>query len=260
MSDNIYETGEALAQYLLFHYGSEKEILPYDFGPVEALEYPARCARLAFSCLEAGDWPGGLRALDLGCAVGRSSFELARGCGEVLGIDFSESFIAAANRLKDTGCLSYRRVDEGDLTTQLAALVPDEIDRGRVSFEQGDACHLREDLGSFHLVHMANLIDRLPDPAVCLRRMQSTVVPGGILLLTSPYTWLDAFTPRANWIGGFECDGKALETRRGLEDLLTVSGFSLEHRQDMPFFIREHARKYQWSVAEATVWRRNGSR
>jgi hypothetical protein len=26
--------------------------------------------------------------------------------------------------------------------------------------------------------------------------------------------------------------------------------------KDLPFLIREHARKFQWSVALATVWRR----
>src|SRR6476469_4480387 len=78
---NLYETERLLAEYLLFHYGTSEEVLPYEFGPREALEYPARCARLC-----AG---GGGRALDLGCAVGRASFELARDHQEVIGIDYS---------------------------------------------------------------------------------------------------------------------------------------------------------------------------
>ena len=40
---NIYESDKLLAEYLLFHYGSAEEILPYEFGPCDALEYPARC-------------------------------------------------------------------------------------------------------------------------------------------------------------------------------------------------------------------------
>jgi hypothetical protein len=28
---------------------------------------------------------------------------------------------------------------------------------------------------------------------------------------------------------------------------------------DLPFLIREHQRKFQWSVAEATIWRRRNS-
>lgn len=37
-----------------------------------------------------------LRALDVGCAVGRSSFEMARACHEVVGVDFSQKFVDAA--------------------------------------------------------------------------------------------------------------------------------------------------------------------
>jgi hypothetical protein len=31
-----------------------------------------------------------------------------------------------------------------------------------------------------------------------------------------------------------------------------------DHRltKDLPFLIREHARKFQWSVAQATLWER----
>src|SRR4029079_2533806 len=40
---NIYETDKLLAEYLLFHYGSAGEILPYEFGPQTALDFPMRC-------------------------------------------------------------------------------------------------------------------------------------------------------------------------------------------------------------------------
>lgn len=40
------------------------------------------------------------RALDVGCAVGGSSFELTRHFDQVVGIDFSEMFITAANVLR----------------------------------------------------------------------------------------------------------------------------------------------------------------
>ena len=76
--------------------------------------------------------------------------------------------------------------------------LPPELPRERVRFEQGDACHLRGDLGRFDLVLMANLIDRLPDPARCLARLPGLVTPGGWLIITSPYTWLEEYTPRGN--------------------------------------------------------------
>ena len=39
---NPYETDRLLSEYLLFHYGTAEEILPYDFGPKSALDFPVR--------------------------------------------------------------------------------------------------------------------------------------------------------------------------------------------------------------------------
>jgi putative 4-mercaptohistidine N1-methyltranferase len=242
---NVYETEKLLAEYLLFHYGAAGEILPYPFGPREALEYPARCVSECF-----GELPANARALDLGCAVGRSSFELARRCSEVIGIDYSQSFITAATKLRYAGTMDYARVDEGARTTPLVARVPGEIDRTRVKFERGDAQALREGLGVFDVVLMANLIDRLREPARCLAQLARLVKPGGQLVITSPYTWLEEYTPREHWL----C-GETGDTLAGLRAALDAD-FALIETKDLPFLIREHARKFQWSVAQASLWRR----
>jgi putative 4-mercaptohistidine N1-methyltranferase len=249
---NIYETDQLLAEYLLFHYGEDDEILAWQFGPRDALHYPVRCVT---ECFDLARVPGDARALDLGCAVGRSTFELARHCPEVIGIDYSQRFIAAANELRHRHELDYQRRDEGDLTTPLTARVPSGVDALRVHFEKGDALNLREDLGTFDLILMANLIDRLNDPHLLLRRLPSLVKPGGQVVIASPYTWLEQFTPRENWLGGFTSEGTRQTTADALRQAMRES-FDLVQRSDQPFLIREHARKYQWSVAEATTWRR----
>ena len=249
---NIYETDKLLAEYLLFHYGTAEEVLPHPAGPHAALHYPVRCVS---ECVNVARLPAHARALDLGCAVGCSTFELARHCAEALGIDFSRRFIEAASELATHGHLAYQRADEGALSTACHALVDPDIDRTRVRFEVGDAMDLRDHLGAYDVVLMANLIDRLSEPRRCLQRLSGLVNPGGQLIITSPYTWLEDFTPRANWLGGFEHDSRRVSTRDGLLDALGAD-FELTATRDLPFLIREHARKYQWSVAEATIWRR----
>jgi len=252
---NIYETDKLLAEYLLFHYGAPEEVMPYGFGPREALGYPQRCVS---ECLDGKALPQNARALDLGCAVGRSTFELARFCEEVVGIDYSARFIEAAQALQADGALAYRRADEGRLGTECRAVAPPGIERARVRFETGDAMDLRGDLGSFDAVLMANLIDRLWTPRLCLARLPSLVKTGGQLILTSPYTWLEEFTPLAHWLGGFERDGKAVATLDGLRAALEPH-FEFVAAKDLPFLIREHARKFQWSVAQASIWRRKST-
>jgi putative 4-mercaptohistidine N1-methyltranferase len=191
--------------------------------------------------------------LDLGCAVGRATFELARHCSAVIGIDYSHRFIEVARHLQQQGSIAYDYVEEGLLTTSAAAQVPAGIDRRRVTFEQGDAQALRPDLGQFDVVLMANLVDRLRDPSRCLSALPSHLRTGGQLILTTPCTWLEDYTPRSHWLGGFEQDGRPVKTLAMLQRVLEPH-FTLARTLDMPFVIREHARKFQWSVAQATVW------
>ena len=102
----------------------------------------------------------------------------------------------------------------------------------------------------FDLVLMANLIDRLPDPARCLARLPSLIVSGGALVITSPYTWLEEYTPRDKWLVD-----EGMGTLAALKKILDPA-FELRHTIDLPFLIREHRRKFQWSIAEASVWQR----
>ncbi|PDH28827.1 MAG: methyltransferase type 12, partial [Puniceicoccaceae bacterium MED-G30] len=113
MSNNPYESDELLQQYLVFHYARPEEQLTQKGGPAEALDFPKRCA---LDGLSLESIPNRGRALDLGCAVGRSTFELARSFGEVVGIDYSHAFIDSANVLKDQGLIKALRMDEGNST------------------------------------------------------------------------------------------------------------------------------------------------
>ena len=247
---NVYETKRVLGEYLLFHYGTAKEIAPPAFAR-SALDFPVRCVS---DCVDRSALPPNARALDLGCAVGRATFELARHCREVIGIDSSQRFIEAAETIRREGALPYERVDEGILVTPLIARAPKGIDRQRISFATGDAHHLVLP-GVFDLVLLANLIDRLEIPERCLAQLPGLVAPRGQLVITSPYTWLEEFTPREHWLGGFRRENHTHDTLAGLAAALD-SEFDLVGTRDLPFLIREHARKFQLGLAQATIWRR----
>jgi putative 4-mercaptohistidine N1-methyltranferase len=250
MTTSYYESDRGLGEYLLFHYGTTDEVLPWPDGPRSALDYPVRCVS---ECLDFSRLPVRARGLDLGCAVGWSTFELARHCTEVVGIDFSNRFIKTANRLREQGSIDYEIVEEGSLTTRATAKVPQDIDRARVHFEQGDAMALRSNLGTFDVVLMANLVDRLRDPGRCLAMLPALIRAGGQLIISTPCTWLEEFTPPSNWLGGFVHDGHPVRTLDSLRGALEPH-FELGRVHDLPFLIREHARKFQWSVALASVW------
>ncbi len=249
MSPSFYDTDAALAQYLLFHYGTAEENCPLLPAAREACGFPVRCVTEPLRHLSLAQTR---RALDLGCAVGRSSFELARQFDEVIGIDFSARFIDAAQTLQREGAMRFHAAREGLALDEFQVALPVDLPRDRVHFEQGDACALRGGLGIFDLVLMANLIDRLPDPARCLAQLPALVAPGGVLILTSPYTWLEDYTPRDRWLD------QGAGTLAALREKL-IPAFGLAHTFDLPMLIRDHRRKYQWTVTEASVWTRASS-
>jgi putative 4-mercaptohistidine N1-methyltranferase len=239
-----YEDPQILDEYLLFHFGRGNEILDpkvqYPEGMKQALDFAARTPS-HFSKKPVA------KGLDLGCAVGRSTFEMARHCQEVVGVDFSHRFIAAANLLKQEGKLGYSRLDEGLKKTSMTARLPEGIDSSRVKFMQADAMHLPADLGSFDRVHAANLLCRLSDPVLLLNRFGDLVARGGELVLATPCTWLETYTPRENW--------PRSNTFDWLREYLSET-FDLRSECDEPFLIRETARKFQWTRSMITVWKR----
>jgi len=241
----FYESRAALEQYLFFHYGTAKEYLTFP-GPEDALHYPARALE---QLVDVSKLPRNARGLDLGCAVGRTSFEMTRHCREVIGIDLSRSFIRAANRMKTAGKISIRYAVEGDRLQQSVLRIPKSCRPQRVVFRSGDAMNIPPSLGTFDLAVLLNLIDRVPDPALCLKRLRDRLNPGAQLILASPYTWLPEYTPRAKWLGG----RPGVTTFSALKSLLQQD-YTLQKKIQIPFLIREHARKYQWSVAEGTCW------
>jgi len=240
---NIYESPRLLDEYLLFHYGSEAEV----FADAEIPYPPAMREALGFTRRTVGyfsDFPVA-RGLDLGCAVGASAFAMAETCESVIGIDYSHAFIRAAQELQQGKSLGYRRHDEGGLYLALTAQAHGK--RERCAFEQGDAMDLRGDLGAFDRVHAANLICRLPRPLALLDRLPDLVRSGGELILATPCTWLEEFTPPSAWPQG--------DTFSWLHAQLSPH-FTLLHHCHEPFLIRETARKFQWSQSMVTCWLR----
>jgi len=251
-----YETDALVNQYLLFHWGSHSEqrdealSTKFDFPDVQNLI--TRTVELMIensSCFN--------KALDLGCAVGRSSFELARRFKAVTGLDYSQGFIDAAAQLAKAGSLDYWRTETGRHRSQLTARVAEDIDTSRLQFIQGDAMHLAATVvpeeGPFDAILLSNLLCRLSDPASCLRQFVGDspyLDTGGILVIASPNTWMNQFTAADNFLDGKNSE----ETLAALGRQLP--GFELIHDEDLPFMIREHRRKYEYIVSQVSVWRK----
>lgn len=239
-----YETDKLLSEYAEFHYGDTYFDVP---------NFPKALAELAIAAM--GNRPA-RTALDLGCASGRATFELARHFDHVTGVDFSARFINQGVQLAQQGVLRYTLVDEGELVfyreRSLIGLGLEAV-KNKVVF-QGDACNLKPMLAGFDLILAVNLIDRLYDPARFLQSVHERLNSGGLLLIASPYTWLEEHTRRSAWIGGFKRDGESFSTLDGLKAMLGQHFRLVSIPLEVPFVIRETSHKFQHTLSEATIW------
>lgn len=251
MHQDQYETDTLAAQYCEAHYGVEH----FDIA-----NYPATCAAI---CLEIMKGRRLGQALDIGCSVGRASFELAKGGFErVTGLDFSTRFFRLATRMQEEGFLRYAFPEEGDIHSfhevNLDDLGLDAV-RSRVEFSQADSCNLPVKFSGYDLVLASNLIDRLYSPRRFLLSIHERMNPDGILVLTSPYTWQEEFTKKEEWLGGYKEAGENVTTLDGLIRILSPHFQILGEPRDIPFVIRETGRKFQHSITQMTAWELKGN-
>ena len=236
-----YESDAQVSAYLDLHVQGSAGLE----GPAESeglekyTKFPQRCASIVTELAEIKG-----RALDVGCAVGGSSFKMAEDFHEVVGLDFSQKFIDVATALANGDAVPYARPQVAGLTTpqtaQLAHPVPN------VSFIQGDACKDLAQYGTFDAVLCANLLCRLPEPQNFVASLPAIVNPRGVVLFASPFSWMSQYTPdSSSWY-------------RSPEDLavhMTSLGFTKLHHVDMPLLIRDHARKFQLIFSNALAFR-----
>jgi 5-histidylcysteine sulfoxide synthase/putative 4-mercaptohistidine N1-methyltranferase len=250
-----YENKSVMDQYLLFHYGALDKSVPATMAASEIGNFPQRCANTLIDLAKRHGCAFD-RALDVGCAVGAATFGLARAYSHVTGVDISAQFVDAAESLRRGDVLPYQIVVEGNIRESAIAAAPEGLSLDRIAFRRADACSLPSEYAGFDAVLASNLLCRLPSPKAFLSRLggpRGLVKKGGIVVFASPFSWMEQFTARGAWLGGTEdTDGKHWSAD-GLQEALGAE-FELVHRQDLPFMIREHRRKYEYVISDLTVW------
>lgn len=190
-------------------------------------------------------------ALDLGCAVGRTTFELAqRVDGLALGIDLNFAMLQTAQRVLQTGRLNYGRrrlglvSDRRDFEANLPA-------SAQVDFWACDTLALPFSAGQFGTVLAMNLLDCVASPRDLLAVIRGMLREGGGALISTPYDWSPNATPVEAWIGGHSQRGP---DRGAAEPLLralltpgahplSVDGLEITGEiEDVPWLTRLHDR------------------
>lgn len=202
-------------------------------------------------------------ALDAGCAVGRTSFELAaRRPGElVLGIDTHLSMLRVASRALRQGVMRYPRKRVGlvyDRREFPVALPGAE----RVDFWCCDATALPFAPGTFALAASLHVVDCISSPVDHLAALGRALRPGGVAVIAAPYDWSLAATPLERWLGGHSQraphEGSSEAALRNVLTGENARRLGLElvaERPDVPWAVRMNARSVVTYSAHLVVAR-----
>ncbi len=226
-----------------------------DLGPGSATRLLAALLEAAGPALEGlPDGP----VLDLGCSVGRTTFELAARLGRpALGVDLNFGMLRMAQGVLRRGVARYPRRRVGVVFDRRE--VPADLPgRAAADFWAADAAELPFEDGRFALVASLNVVDCVTAPRDALAELVRVLAPGGLALVTTPYDWSPAATPFEQWLGGHS---QRHEGRGAAEPVLrtlltpgahpaSVEGVEIvAEAEGLPWRLRLHAR----SVVEYRV-------
>jgi SAM-dependent methyltransferase len=189
--------------------------------------------------------------IDIGCATGGATFDLANRTGDLaLGIDLNFSFVRFARRLADHGRATWPRRKIGVVYEPAEAAVDDNA-RHRVEFWVCDAAALPFPDGLFDGACALNTLDSVEIPVHMLAETGRILAGGAEAVFATPYDWLKTVTEPFRWIGGhsqrsFTGGDPAAEMRRILSDEsppeMEISLRLVRERDDVPWRVEMHDR------------------
>jgi SAM-dependent methyltransferase len=156
-------------------------------------------------------------ALDVGCAVGRLSFELAKTHQHVIGVDTSLAFVRKAREVLLRRRLDFDLIVEGHLSEPRGCDFDAAYDFSRVDFLVADALALPFRRSDFATVAAINLLEKVPDPLKHLAEVDRVLrESGATFLFSDPFSWDEAVSPPAAWLSG---NGNARYSARGIDTM-----------------------------------------
>jgi SAM-dependent methyltransferase/uncharacterized protein YbaR (Trm112 family) len=158
----------------------------------------SRCLAAGLPMLDSLEGP----AVDLGCAVGRTTFELAKKTDEpVLGLDLSFAMLQLAQQVLKTGTAVFPLKELGVVYRNQRLSTPFQA-MPNVDFWLCDAMVLPFRAGTFGTVNALNLLDCVPSPITLLQNIEKALMGAGEALIGCPYDWSTGASAINQWIGG----------------------------------------------------------
>ena len=157
-------------------------------------------------------------ALDIGCAVGRLSFELSKTNSQVIGLDTSISFIRKARQLLMNKKLDFDLIIEGNLTEKRSCDLDPRWNYDRIEFLVADALALPFPKNLFTTVTSINLLEKVAVPLHHLKNVNRVLSQErAMFIFSDPFSWDETTSNAELWLGGSSNGNKY--KGRGIENI-----------------------------------------
>lgn len=156
-------------------------------------------------------------ALDVGCAVGRLSFEMAATHEHVIGLDTSIAFIRKAREILTRKAIDFNLIIEGHVTEPRSYRFDADRDFSKVDFIVADALALPFRQKAFATTAAINILEKVPDPLKHLREINRVLRDhAAMFLFSDPFSWDESVSSPETWLGG---NGNDPYSARGIDTL-----------------------------------------
>jgi SAM-dependent methyltransferase/uncharacterized protein YbaR (Trm112 family) len=243
-----YGSGPMLSSYLWSHYSE------FFNGP-DATD--------AYKIWAQGFSPQDGWALDIGCSVGRLTFELTKTHEKAVGVDTSLSFIRAARKLAAQKRLEFDLILEGKITQKRSSDLDSAYGFDNAEFIVADAMALPFKSNRFATAASINILEKVPDPLKHLqeanRVMDKTKAQ---FLFSDPFSWDEAVSSPDLWLGGRNSgpyEGYGIDNIcRLLQDDNGVfsPGFSIQEKGEVLWKIRKTRNLWEHIKSQFVLGRR----
>jgi SAM-dependent methyltransferase/uncharacterized protein YbaR (Trm112 family) len=206
--------------------------------------------------------------IDLGCAVGRTSFELAKTVDHlVLGVDLNFAMLRAAALILHEGRIAYPRRRVGMVFDQRKFSAALEA-ASKVDFWVCDATCLPFADASFSLAASLNVLDCVQSPYDHLKELSRILEPHAEAFVSAPYDWNVNATPVEAWLGGHSQRSE----KRGASEVMLRSLLAggdhpyaiqelelISETEGFPWSLRLHERSFMKYLVHLVVVRKRSS-
>lgn len=246
---NPYETDPNVTQYLESHYAQPSIELAYK-AFYQALSELVKDSVKSLNVKTT-------KLLDLGCKVGRVSFELSSVFEQIDAVDFSAAPIKHAVKLQEGKEVRYTLKAEGELVTfkKVEPLPKALLSNAKLIFSQGDASNLKAKYSQYDVVLAQNILEENYDPRLFLADISHRINHQGLLILVTDYQFDAKHAESSKWLGGKKINGENVTGFEALSDLL-IPQYDLINQNNLMQLYSLDLRHYKLNQYHVTVWQK----